>query len=122
MMESNPLNDVVEEGLNIDRNVIDALAVFRTQPKLQYLPGEDVTEERTRLEFIVNELIGTLIEGVAAHPSKLWVMKEFQKSLELVWREDTEAREHFGGELEAIMGILAIESSDGLLACYLGGV
>jgi hypothetical protein len=36
--------------------------------------------------------------------------------------EDTEAREHFGMELERLMGILGIASSDGVLTHYLGGI
>jgi hypothetical protein len=46
-------------------------------------------------------------------------MRQFQAQLEPMFQEDTEAREHFGLELEAIMDILRIESSDGLLSYYL---
>ena len=37
-------------------------------------------------------------------------------------QEGSEAREHFGMELEHIMDILGIESSDGMLSYYLGGI
>jgi hypothetical protein len=50
------------------------------------------------------------------------VLKQFQESLEIVQEEDTEAREHFGMELERVMDILGIESSDGVLTHYLGGI
>jgi hypothetical protein len=39
-----------------------------------------------------------------------------------VQSEDTEAREHFGTELERLMDILGIASSDGVLTHYLGGI
>ena len=49
-------------------------------------------------------------------------MRQFQRSLVRVENEDTEGRDHFGTELETIMGVLGIESSDGLLTFYLGGI
>jgi len=49
-------------------------------------------------------------------------MKQFQRFLVKVEGEDTEGREHFGMEIEEVMDILGIESSDGLLAFYLGGL
>lgn len=122
-MTYNPLAEVVDETLTITPKIMDELSVFRLrEPKLPMLPGVDVSEERARLSKIVNDLVDSLIQGVEIHPTKLWVMKEFQRSLELVAQEDTEGREHFGLELEQIMDILGIESSDGLLACYLGGI
>jgi len=102
---------------------MDALFAFRVrEPKLPMLPGVDVAEERARLSSILNDLADRLIQGVKAHPAKRWVMTEFQRSLELVEHEDTEGREHFGMELEEMMDILGIDSSDGLLARYLGGM
>jgi hypothetical protein len=86
------------------------------------LPGVDVSEERARLSKVLNDLVDRLTQGIESHPTKLWVLTEFQRSLELVEQEETEGREHFGMELEGIMDILGIESSDGLLACYLGGM
>jgi hypothetical protein len=47
------------------------------------------------------------------------VLKQCQESLEMVQHEDTEAREHFGMELERLVGMLGIESSDGLVTYYL---
>lgn len=47
---------------------------------------------------------------------------QFQLSLQLVEGEDTEGRAHFGREIESLMDIFGIDSSDGLLADYLGGV
>jgi hypothetical protein len=121
-MDYEPLSYVVDEPLTINSEIIDALSAFRLRPKLEYLPGENSVEERARLSTVVNDLIDRLIRGIKSNPSKLWVMTEFQKALELVYLEATEARERFGTELEEIMDILGVESSDGLLTCYLGGV
>ena len=122
-MNDDPLAEVVDEQLAVNERVLEELAAFRRrEPKLPTLPGTDVFEERLRLSNVLNDLADRLIRGIERHPTKLWVLTEFQRSLELVEQEDTEGREHFGMELEQIMDILDIESSDGLLACYLGGV
>lgn len=70
----------------------------------------------------MDTLTDSLTAGVAAHPSKLWVMQQFQAVLLQLEDYDTEAREHFGSQLERLMDILEIESSDGLLTFYLGGL
>jgi hypothetical protein len=49
-------------------------------------------------------------------------MAEFQRHLTKVQLEDSEGREHIGIEVEEVMDILGIESSDGLLSFYLGGL
>jgi len=46
-------------------------------------------------------------------------MQQFKPSLEELYGEDTEARDHYGDHLELIMDILDIESSDGILSFYL---
>jgi hypothetical protein len=121
-MSYDPLEDIDDEPLAIDLTVMEKLRQFRWQSKLMNLPGTVATEERERLEPVLNQLVDRLLDGVERHPSKLWVLTQFQPALELVAEEDTEAREHFGIEIETIMDILGIESSDGLLSCYLGGI
>ena len=120
-MTYDPLSEVIDEPLSIDTAVLDALREFRRADKLVYLPGVDVTAERIRLSELVNTLTDELIDGVTRSPSKKWVMERFQQQLQKVQQEDTEAREHFGTELETLMDILSIDSSDGLLSFYLGG-
>ncbi|MRV76269.1 DUF4844 domain-containing protein [Duganella sp. FT92W] len=120
-MTDDPISEVEDEALTVDDNVVADLVAFRKTSKLEYLPGENIEAERERLSNILNALIDKLIAGVRANPSKLWVLTQFQHSLELVEGEDTEGREHFGMEIEEIMDILGIESSDGLLSYYLGG-
>jgi hypothetical protein len=117
-----PLSDVVDEPLKIDGQVLQGLSAFRSRAKMVDLPGIDPTAERERLSGILNQLADVLLRDVEAHPSKRWVMEQFQRSLVLVEAEDTEGKEHFGSELEALMDILRIDSSDGLLTFYLGGI
>jgi hypothetical protein len=117
-----PLSDVIDELLNIDEQVLQRLSGFRSRAKLVGLPGVDPAAERARLSGILNQLADVLLRDVEAHPGKRWVMAQFQHSLVLVEAEDTEGKEHFGSELEALMDILGIDSSDGLLTFYLGGV
>lgn len=121
-MHYDPLSEVIDEPLSIDNSTLEALSAFRVSEKLKYLPGIDTTEEKNRLSGVLNALLDRLLAGVETHPSKLWVLTEFQKALVLVEGEDTEGREHFGMEMENIMDILGIDSSDGLLAAYLGGI
>ena len=121
-MTYNPLVEVIDAPLAIDASILNHLRDYRRRPKLVLLPGVDVTEERDRLENVLNHLVDRLIDGIEENPTKLWVLTQFQPSLESVEGEDTEAREHFGMELESVMEILGIDSSDGLLACYLGGI
>ncbi len=117
-----PLADVVDEPLTIDATALKRLSAFRHRAKLLDLPGVDLTAERERLAEVLNELADTLLRGIEMNPTKLWVLAQFQRGLVQVQEEDTEGREHFGTELESLMDILGIESSDGLLAFYLGGL
>lgn len=120
-MTYDPLSNVVDEPLDIDPDVLNALKEFRARSKLPHLPGTDTEAERARLSKVLDDVADQIIQGIEAHPSKLWVMKQFQRGLILVEMEDTEGREHFGTELEDLMDILGIESSDGLLSYHLMG-
>jgi len=101
---------------------MQALRDFRRGEKLALLPGVDTSAERARLSQKLNDLADVLVRGVERNSSKRWVLSQFQRALDGMDQEDTEAREHFGMELEHIMDILGIESSDGLLSYYLGGI
>ncbi len=121
-MKYDPLSEVVDEPIEVDDSTVMKLHILKAVEKFDSLPGKNTEEERKRLSTILNDLLLRLICGVQANPTKLWVLAEFQRSLVLVENEDTEGREHFGTELESIMDVLEIESSDGLLAAYLGGI
>jgi len=119
-MARNPLEFVVDAPLFVVPRMLDGLRAHRDGPKLADLPGESPSPERERLALELVRLVNRLLEGIEAHPTKFWVLKQFQQSLELVQGEDTEAREHFGEELERLMTIVGIVSSDGVIAYYLG--
>ncbi|MDN4036514.1 DUF4844 domain-containing protein [Massilia sp. YIM B02443] len=121
-MTYDPLSEIIDEPLTVDARVTEQLRDYRLASKLTHLPGIDVTEERERLEKNLDNLVDRLLEGIEKNPTKRWVLAQFQPSLEAVEYEDTEGREHFGMEIELIMDILGIDSSDGLLTHYLGGM
>jgi hypothetical protein len=121
-MARDPMAEVKDAPLFIVPRVLDGLRAFREGPKLADLPGVNPSPERERLAVVLDDLATRLLAGVEAHPTKFWVLKQFEESLRIVEAEDTEAREHFGMELERLMGILGIESSDGVLTHYLGGI
>jgi hypothetical protein len=98
-MARDPLADVVDAPLFIVPRVLDALQAYRARAS----PGP------------LDALATTLLAGIEAHPTKFWVMKQFQKTLERVGDGDAAARDHLGGELEKLMDILGIASSDGVL-------
>ena len=72
--------------------------------------------------IVFGALVDRLLAGLSGNPQKLWVMGQFQPALAAMQTEDTEAREHFGMSVERIMDVLGIESSDGILGFYLGGI
>ena len=121
-MRYDPLSEVIDAPIEIDDSTLVKLHILRVIEKFAHLPGVNTVEEQARLSGVLNNLLDRLIGGVQANPTKLWVLTEFQHSLKLVEGEDTEGRDHFGTELESIMDVLGIESSDGLLAAYLGGI
>jgi hypothetical protein len=118
-MARDPMAEVKDAPLFIVPRVLDGLRAYREGPKLADMPGVNPSPERERLAVVLDDLATRLLAGVEAHPTKFWVLKQFQESLELVQEEDTEAREHVGMELERLMGIVGIRSSDGVLEYYL---
>jgi hypothetical protein len=115
-----PFEFVVDAPLFVVPRTLERLRAYRDGAKLADLPGTNPSPERERLAVVLDDLSTRLLAGIEAHPTKFWVLKQFQESLELVKDEDTEAREHFGEELERLMEILGIGSSDGVLTHYLG--
>ncbi|MBX7172128.1 MAG: DUF4844 domain-containing protein [Pyrinomonadaceae bacterium] len=118
-MDYNPLTEVIDEPISVSVRELSELKRLREFKNFANLPGTDTMEERARLTQVFNQLLDSLIEQVAEHPNKLWVLSQFKFALEIVQIEDTEVREHFGDHLEKIMDILHIDSSDGLINFYL---
>jgi hypothetical protein len=105
--------------LSIGVHSIEALRDLRDQDKFADLPGYDTKQEKSRCSRAVNELLDRLIAGIEANPRKSWVLEQFIPTLRAACKEDTEARERFGPYLEAVMDILGIDGSDGMLPYYL---
>lgn len=118
-MGGDPFEFVQDAPLFIVPRTLEQLRAFREGPKLADLPGGSPSPERERLAVVLDDLATRLLAGAEAHPTKFWVLKQFQESLEIVREEDAEAREHFGTELERLMDIVGIESSDGIVTTYL---
>ena len=104
-MAEDPFHRVRDAPLFVVPRTMDALRTFREGPGLD----ENVARVADRL-----------LAGVAAHPTKFWVLKQFQPALEDARNEPAATRERVGAGLRQLMNILGIESSDGLLAYYLG--
>lgn len=98
-MARDPLANVADAPLFIVPRVMDALRAYRASAP----PGA------------LDALAATLLAGIEAHPTKFWVMLQFRKTLESIGDGEAAARDHLGGELEKLMDILGIDSSDGVL-------
>jgi hypothetical protein len=91
--------------------VLGKLRTLRAQAKFEAAP-EDVGAQ---LAVHIDELLDRLIESIAEHPTKSYVLAEFARTLKCFEREDSEDQDSVLQYLENIMDILQIESSDGLL-------
>jgi len=118
IVDDDPFRFVEDAPLFVVPRTLDALRAFRAAPRLAALHAD----ERARLGPAIDAVADRLIAAIAARPTKFWVLKQFQPVLEAVRHDDTEARDHVGTELEELMEMLGIESSDGVLAYYLGGI
>jgi hypothetical protein len=103
-MTRDPLASLVDAPLFIVPRVLDGLRAYRQRPR----PGN--------LGAQLDLLAGRLLEGVEAHPTRFWVMKQFRKTLEAVDGADTQAREYLATEFDTLMYILGIDDSDGVLS------
>lgn len=102
-MARDPLAAVVDAPLFIVPQVMDRLRAYRASAG----PGAP--------DVLANALADALLAGIEAHPTKFWVMQQFRKTLEQLGDGDAAARDQLGGELEKLMDILGIASSDGVL-------
>lgn len=118
-MAADPFAQVEDAPLFVVPSMLDALRGYRNGPKLADLPGPSPSPQRERLAGELDRLADALLEGIEAHPTKFWVLKQFQQSLLAIQQEDAEAREHFGNELERLLETLGIDSSDGVVEYYL---
>jgi hypothetical protein len=103
-MAEDPFHWVRDAPLFIVPRTLDSLRTFR---------------DGAGLDAGVARVADRLLVGVAAHPTKFWVLKQFQPALEDVRDEPAATRERVGAGLRQLMDILGIERSDGLLTYYL---
>jgi len=104
-MAEDPFQRVRDAPLFIVPRTLDALRAFR---------------DGLGLDDNLARVADRLIAGVAAHPTKFWVLKQFQPVLEDVRNEPEATRERVASGLRQLMAILGIERSDGVLTYYLG--
>lgn len=119
MLNLNPMAQVRDAPLFVVPRMLDRLRAWRDGPKLVDLPGPSPSPERERMAAELDRLGDALLDGIEQHPTKFWVLKRFQESLETLRDIDAEAREHLGAELERVMDLLGIDSSDGVVEYYL---
>ena len=113
-MRRDPLAGMADAPLFIVPRVLDRLRAFR--------PAFDGLAEGqgARLRAAFDSLRDRLLEGIAAHPTKFWVMKQFLRSLETIRDEDAPARRQAGKAFDELMAMLGIDDPDGVIAHCLG--
>jgi hypothetical protein len=113
-MERDPLEGMADAPLIVVPRMLDALRAFR--PAFDGLPDA----QRARLAAGLDDLRRRLLAGIEQHPTKFWVMKQFQRSLETMKNENAPARQQAGMALETLMRILGIDDRSGVVERYLG--
>jgi len=76
---------------------------------------------REEAELVFSRLIDTLVAELPEHPSKAFVLEKFEAALNALDLGDTEDRERAATHCQAIMDILGIQSSDGVLNRWMYG-
>lgn len=112
-MERDPLEGMADAPLFVVPRVLDRLRAF--SPAFDGLPQP----QRARLSAEIDSLRSRLLDGIEGHPTKFWVMKQFQRSLEVVKDEDGATRKHFRAALENLMTIVGIDDRSGVIGHYL---
>jgi hypothetical protein len=115
-----------DQKLEVSADVIGSLSELRAQAKYIDMPGtiyNGMRPESSRLlaEEQLNGLIDRLRDGLLSKASKKFVLTEFAKTTAEFEPIDTEDRERLLRYLKEIMGILGIDSSDGLLSRWMYG-
>ncbi|MDH0865159.1 DUF4844 domain-containing protein [Mitsuaria sp. GD03876] len=121
-MEFDPLSLVEDAPLALTDAMLDELNGMLGNDHVPHLPGVNPQAEKLEANRAVDLVLRQLIDGLRQHPSKRWVLACFQSLLVTQQHRDTEYRDHLGMALENIMDVLRMESSDGLLGYYLGGL
>jgi hypothetical protein len=102
----------------------EALKAFVTKKKFlpeNHYPGAPNELVRSRFEGLINSLANNLVPFADKPDPKAKLMEAFEEAYPAFEHADTEERERAVGYLEELMGILGVESSDGLLNKLLYG-
>jgi hypothetical protein len=114
-MSGDPFAFVNDAPLFIVPHTLEALRAYRDG-----LPGPHPSPARARLSAELDRLCGALLDGVARHPTRFWVLKQCQRSLLAVQDIDRATREDFGIELGRVLAILGVGDANAVLSFYLG--
>lgn len=81
--------------------------------------------KRSIAESTINSAISNIATGIRSHPTKTFVLEQFQRALVLLdaaGLADSEDREAAAGYLEQVMDVVGLESSDGMLNNWVYGL
>jgi len=98
---------------------VDALRRLREEPKFgparnRLYPGAPDEQIRVRCATVIDEMLDSLISASPKIPER-FVLKRFSLVMRRFKNEDSEEIEEAGSYCEAVMCILGIESSHGIL-------
>jgi hypothetical protein len=105
--------------LSITSEHIAQLDSLRREPKFVDLPGAPAEQERIHFEPLLNALLDRLIEGIAQHPSRTWILQQMDPFVATFYLQDTELRESCLDYLTRIFGIFGIPDDDGAFRKYM---
>ena len=113
------LDFLEDQKLDISANTIRELKNLLKQGEIFSLAQITGIGQYHRINNDLNTILSVVINGIESHPEKRWFFETLKPFLETVIMEDTEVREVIALEIEKIMDILGIVSSDGFLSIYL---
>ena len=116
-MARDPFERVEDAPLFIVPRVLERLRAWREAQQPDDPAGAPCPAERARLAAELVALGDRLLVGVERHPTRFWVSRQFRQTLDALDGECAETRAQVRGELERLMDILGIGSSDGVLGC-----
>ncbi|MBC3860504.1 DUF4844 domain-containing protein [Undibacterium jejuense] len=108
-----------DQKLNISDNTIRELKNLLKQREIFALTQIRSIDQYRLINNDLNAILSVIINGIENHPEKRWFFETLKPFLETVIMEDTEVREVIAVEIEKMMDILGIVSSDGFVSIYL---
>jgi hypothetical protein len=117
---------MADQTLHVTPAMLDNLNNLKTKltfgpdPETMYTGVSDPAERKSA-QLVFANLVDVLARDLSKHPSKVFVLQQFELALSRAPVFDTEDRERAGIYCEKIMDVLSIESSDGVLNRWLYG-